>query len=1010
MKSKIGQPRRLMRGIVSAGAAGLAGVAGLTVCGLVAGLVPSMALAAEAPETGQPTVQAAELGPASLSAQPSRWPLPHEGSDIATDPAVTWGVLPNGLTYAILPNSEPKDKISLRLLVGVGSLDETDPEQGLAHYLEHLAFNGSEHFPAGTLIERLQEWGIGFGSDANAHTSFEETVYKLDLPDPTPETLAVGLQVIADYAGRLLLLDEEVEKERGVILAEMRDRESPRMRTFRKLYGTLYAGTPVGDRFPIGLKETVEAITTAQMRAFYEKFYRPTNMVLAVTGTIDPAATAVMIAEEFADIPGEPLPEMVQLTTLPAVDAPAVVYHAEPEAAAGWVGMMAVTDSPTGIEQAAQAQDDVQLELMTLLLNRRMQAAIEANPDGPLLSASCYTYDYFTYRHIGWRGQPKPGQELAALQQMQTWWRQSLAFAPQAAEVTAAAAALRASLEKAVQQAANRPNKALAQALYSSVRDSTIFQTPAQKLALLSSALESPSADAMLAAWQVVAEPVRMVSVTDRVDLSAEADPEAAITATWQQGLAMPVEEPATVSEDAWAYGEVAASTAAPRQADLGQGITQISLENGIEILVLPRLAKPNEVLLNASVLIPSAQQRPNALTSLANTVAAASGLTDHDVPALQRLFSGSTVAFSGPSIGAERIAYQGQCTTDGIDEWFMRLRAAIEHQAIRPAVLQRQQERLLQSLRNNRDNLDAELGRRAEALMTPPDPVIRSPSLAHIERLTPGSIDRWLQPLLQGAPMTIAVVGDCSLSEVEAAAHRWLGSLPSRATVRVQDDLTAPGALLPEFPLVAGELHFSITGQEPRTIIRLGLPTDDFGDVRQVRRLAILAGSVREALRAELREALGQAYSPYAVHRPSDRYDGHGVLLVQASVEPSQVEKTREVIEGIIQRLGAEGVSEDVFSRVILPQRKSLGAYRETNGYWMQSVLAKGIEQPQRLEWALHMADDFEAITAEEVSELAKQYAHLDQAMWVFGSVEKPAASSDALDEQGDISDNAEE
>ena len=152
----------------------------------------------------------------------------------------------------------------------------------------------------------------------------------------------------------------------------------------------------------------------------------------------------------------------------------------------------------------------------------------------------------------------------------------------------------------------------------------------------------------------------------------------------------------------------------------------------------LPRLAKPNEVLLNASVLVPTPQQRPNALTSLANAVAAASGLAAHDVPALQRLFSGSTVAFSGPAIGAERISYQGQCTTDGVDEWFMRLRAAIEHQAIRPAVFQRQQERLLQRLQNNRDNLEAEMARRGEALMSPPDPVMRSPSLAHMQRLTP--------------------------------------------------------------------------------------------------------------------------------------------------------------------------------------------------------------------------------------------------------------------------------
>ena len=116
---------------------------------------------------------------------------------------------------------------------------------------------------------------------------------------------------------------------------------------------------------------------------------------------------------------------------------------------------------------------------MALVLNRRMQAAIEANPDGPVLAASGYVYDYFDYRHAGMRTQPKPGQELAALQQIQAWWRQALTHAPQAAEVTAAAAAMRASLEKAVQQHATRTNRGLAEQLYQSVRDGNVFQTPA---------------------------------------------------------------------------------------------------------------------------------------------------------------------------------------------------------------------------------------------------------------------------------------------------------------------------------------------------------------------------------------------------------------------------------------------------------------------------------------------------------------------------------------------------
>ena len=127
-------------------------------------------------------------------------------------------------------------------------------------------------FHLGTLIETLQGWGIGFGNQANAHTSFEETVYKLDLPDSTPETLAKGLQVFADYAGRLTIADEEVEKERGVILAEMRDRNSPGLRIWRSKFAATYSGTNAAERFPIGTKEIVEATTPELMRDFYQRF------------------------------------------------------------------------------------------------------------------------------------------------------------------------------------------------------------------------------------------------------------------------------------------------------------------------------------------------------------------------------------------------------------------------------------------------------------------------------------------------------------------------------------------------------------------------------------------------------------------------------------------------------------------------------------------------------------------------------------------------------------------
>ena len=143
---------------------------------------------------------------AALRPAPAAPPVfAQEASDLKPDPAAIWGRLPNGLRYVVLPNQEPRSRASLRLVVGSGSLYETEAQRGLAHFLEHMAFNGSTHYAPGTLVEYFQRLGMGFGNDTNASTSFDSTVYLLELPNTQPATLAEGFAVFADYAGGLLI-------------------------------------------------------------------------------------------------------------------------------------------------------------------------------------------------------------------------------------------------------------------------------------------------------------------------------------------------------------------------------------------------------------------------------------------------------------------------------------------------------------------------------------------------------------------------------------------------------------------------------------------------------------------------------------------------------------------------------------------------------------------------------------------------------------------------------------
>lgn len=208
----------------------------------------------------------------------------NEQIELPKDPKVKYGQLDNGFKFAWSQKPEGKDQCFLRLMVHVGSLHEKEDERGIAHFLEHLAFDGSENFAKGTLISWFQEMGMQFGPHLNAHTSFDETVYKIDMPRCTPERVKQALLVFRDFADGLLLEASEIEKERGIIDMEEQDRDSKDLRVSRKIMGEFYVGTTYADRLPIGVKNVRDDFNREKIAAFYKKWYRPDNMTLVLVG------------------------------------------------------------------------------------------------------------------------------------------------------------------------------------------------------------------------------------------------------------------------------------------------------------------------------------------------------------------------------------------------------------------------------------------------------------------------------------------------------------------------------------------------------------------------------------------------------------------------------------------------------------------------------------------------------------------------------------------------------
>ncbi|WP_266362957.1 M16 family metallopeptidase [Tellurirhabdus rosea] len=263
----------------------------------------SAALVLMAPALGQ-TTKARKASAKPAVVRRTAVPVPAELKQaIPFDPTVKRGKLPNGLTYYIRKNTEPKARAELRLVVKAGAILETDEQQGLAHFLEHMAFNGTKNFPKNELINFLQSSGVRFGADLNAYTGFDETVYELPVPTDSARVFERAFQILEDWAHNITFEPDEIEKERGVVLEEARSRRSAQERMREKYFPLILNNSRYADRLPIGKLDIIRTFKPATLKQFYTDWYRPDLMAVVAVGDFDVAQVEATIREKFGRIP-----------------------------------------------------------------------------------------------------------------------------------------------------------------------------------------------------------------------------------------------------------------------------------------------------------------------------------------------------------------------------------------------------------------------------------------------------------------------------------------------------------------------------------------------------------------------------------------------------------------------------------------------------------------------------------------------------------------------------------
>jgi zinc protease len=259
---------------------------------------------------------------------------------IPNDPSVKTGVLSNGLTYFIKQNPKPADKVELRLAIKAGSVLEDEDQLGLAHFMEHMNFNGTKNFKRNELVDYLQSIGVKFGAHLNAYTGFDQTVYILPIPSDDEAKLEKGFQIIEDWAGGALLEGKDIDEERGVVLEEFRSRRDANSRMMENYLDKVAYGSKYAKRLPIGTKESIENFKHESIRRFHKDWYRPDLMAVIAVGDVDVATLEKKIKDHFGKIPAVKNPRKVPNYTLKNHKETFIAIEADKEAAFSRVQLM----------------------------------------------------------------------------------------------------------------------------------------------------------------------------------------------------------------------------------------------------------------------------------------------------------------------------------------------------------------------------------------------------------------------------------------------------------------------------------------------------------------------------------------------------------------------------------------------------------------------------------------------------------------------------------------------
>ncbi len=882
----------------------------------------------------------------------------------AANPLLT-GSLPNGLRYAVLPRSGEPGRVSLRLIVHAGSLDEHDDERGLAHFVEHMAFNGTTHYPPGRLVSFFQRIGIAFGADANAETSFTSTIYRIDLPAQHAAHLPEALRVLADFAGGIDFAPAEVRRERDVILSELRARDNDEWQIRLQEIAVFYSGTTLPGRLPIGDPATIARAEAPTLRRFYERCYRPERMTLLVVGDVEPAALNSLVVENFGRLRGHG-PAIAQILpsplSRPQLD-PAVITT--PLAKAATVTLIAIDPVTADTPDAIRAM--LGNALVISALNHRLderRAALSAR----IGRAEGFAYDGLDrrYLHRGLVADTRQQDWADAVALLETELRRARETGFSTGEIKEVSAALLATLRAQLAGFPGEPADRLANNIAPILAARRGWHGPDELLSLAENyfAAFDPTAAAERLRTSLSDGQLRLVLTTR----TPPPDGAAAVLAAWRASAAQPLAALAAHPADelSFHYEDFGAPGAvAERRTDVPLGLELLHFANGVRLNLRPNPVEPHRFRLWARLGrgTPDIPRDQPGINLVAIALLSQSDLGRHTREELRRVIALRAVEGNW-SFDENDFIIQLTGPSDQLPFALKALTASIADVKLEPAKMAEAATSVYPALVGSLLNSTAGFSK-VETLFRAAgeDPRLRLPSAAEVRPYSFEAVTTWLRAHALEGPLEIGIAGDFAVADAVSAAAASVATLAPRH---------APPSLPGEQIHLATKTYRNlvlIDLPDRAANVRVYWPIPDAADLRVCRALRLGLSALEDRLRLKLREQLGVTYSPGSGIYRSTEQPNLGLALIELTFPPDRAQKLAESVMKLSDDFGRKGLTAEEFSRLREPLRAGALAELRLNEWWLANVLIRAQSQPGVLAEARTHGAAFDDLTRAEVN-----------------------------------------